>query len=103
MYTNVRGIMNKVKIEEIRLEVLNSKVDILGISESWMHEGIGDAKISIPGFAVFRRDRDVGLSGKQRGGGVLMYVRDRLAAINVSDQTKGVNESIWVSVRDSVL
>src|SRR3989442_888635 len=99
MYTNVRSIMNKGKIEEIRLEVLNNKIDILGISESWMHEGIGDAEISITGFTVFRRDRDVGFTGKQRGGGVLMYVRDKLAAIDVSDQTKGVNESIWVSVR----
>ena len=68
MYTNIRSIMNKDKIDEFRLEVINSYVDILGISESWMHGGIVEAEISIPGFTVIRKDRVVGLGGKQRGG-----------------------------------
>lgn len=91
--------MNNCKMEELRLLVQNNRLDIVGITESWLHEGIGEAEIGIPGFTVFRRDRVIGMGGRQRGGGVLLYVNNRVAAVNVSDQVRGLNESVWVSIR----
>jgi hypothetical protein len=76
MCCNVRSIMNKGKREELRLLMTEKGIAIVGVTESWTHEEIGDAEINIKGYTVFRRDREVDKGGKKRGGGVLLYVRN---------------------------
>jgi len=63
----------------VLLQVANR--DILGVTESWCHEGILDKELSLAGFSPFRVDRD-----SRRGGGVILYVRGSLqpTAITVS-------------------
>jgi hypothetical protein len=70
-YTNANSIV--AKMTEIRERTL--EYDIIGISESWGREKIGDAELTIDGFDMFRKDR------KDRiGGGVLLYVKENLKA-----------------------
>ena len=47
--------------------------DILGITESWTHDGILDAELSYDDYTLFRCDRPC----DRRGGGVLLYVRNK--------------------------
>lgn len=96
LYTNIRSILNNHKREELGMLLNEHKVNILGISESWANENIDDAELSFSGFSVFRRDRSLG--EKKRGGGVLLYVRDNLVAVDVSDKGSGKSESIWVNI-----
>ncbi|XP_040977464.1 uncharacterized protein LOC121232961 [Aquila chrysaetos chrysaetos] len=63
--------------------------DIIGISETWWNES-HDWSAGMEGYRLFRRDR--------RGGGVTLYVRERLdcTALTVSGD---VVESLWVRIR----
>lgn len=47
---------------------------IVGVTESWGDADISDSEFSIPGFVMFRSDRDSG----HHGGGVLLFVRNEL-------------------------
>jgi len=67
MYTNIRSINNNFKIQELQSRLKEYDVDILGITESWTKSEIGDAELSIKGYEMFRKDRNMG--GKSRGGG----------------------------------
>ena len=55
-----------------------SEYDIIGITESWGSNEITDAELSLPGFQMFREDRGT------RGGGVLLYVADKIDAVRLS-------------------
>ena len=100
MYTNVRSIMNRNKRDEIELIIRQKGVDILGITESWGNEDIGDAELSFDGYDLFRQDRNAGV--KKRGGGVLLYVRKGLGAVREEQGEKNISESIWVKIFDSL-
>jgi len=69
MYTNIRSILNRNKKEELMGILIENKIDILGITESWTHAEVGDAEIKLMGYQVFRRDRKLDSSNKTRGGG----------------------------------
>ena len=98
MYTNVRSLMNRIKRDELIIRLKENSIDILGITESWTHEGIEDAEIAIPGYNLFRRDRNIVEGGKERGGGVLLYVNENIVAYRVSEENI-VNESVWVNIQ----
>nr|CAH7768669.1 unnamed protein product [Callosobruchus chinensis] len=51
----------------------NEKLDILGISETWLTDMVTSDVLYIEGYSLIRKDREVG-----RGGGVLIYIKDSL-------------------------
>ena len=67
-HLNFRSICNKKEQLE---HLLESTIDCLGISESWLKQSSPSTLVSMSGYNVFRKDR---LKGK--GGGVLLYVRN---------------------------
>jgi exonuclease III len=80
LYTNIRSINNK--ISELKLYVVNSKPDIIAITESWTHETIPNSYLSIPNYYIAsRKDRKDTANG--RGGGILVYVRDGLLSSEI--------------------
>ena len=48
----------------------------LGVTETWLHEGVPDAEVShsFPGYNILRCDR----AGGRQGGGVALYLKDNL-------------------------
>jgi hypothetical protein len=85
MNTNVRSILNKQKGEELQLLVTEKKIDMVGITESWLHEGVEDAEVYMMGYRLFRKDRDrIKGETKCRGGGVLLYIREDIIAIEIT-------------------
>lgn len=82
--TNIRGL--KVahinccglfrKLTEIKLILQESKIDILGITETHLSDKIKNEEIRIDGYTVQRLDRS-----NQQGGGCLIYYRDDLDVI----------------------
>lgn len=97
LYTNARSIRNKNKLDELELRMREEEIDIVGITETWVHNGISDAELSIEDFVLFRKDR--GIEGKCRGGGVMVYIRKVMDATLVyEDESKG-SESIWIRIK----
>ena len=43
-------------IDDLRIFVTDSKIDILAINETKLDSSIGDSEISLPGFEVVRRE-----------------------------------------------
>lgn len=94
-YTNARSLVNK--LDELNLYLIEEKPDIIGITETWLNSSIDDSELKADGYAVFRRDRDN--KYKQRGGGVLLLVKEHFNA-ELRDDLYDNNfpECIWCSI-----
>ena len=85
MYTNTRSPMNNNKREELKILLRDKSIDLLGITESWAHDGIDDSELTFEGYVMFRKDRKNPL--KERGGGVILCVKEFLCAVMMLDDT----------------
>lgn len=93
LYANARSIINK--FEELELYVKDEKPDIIGITEAWTREQIGDSEINLNGYTLFRRDR----GGEKMGGGVLLYVNsDRVVSARDDIRNDNFEESVWCDI-----
>uniref|UniRef100_A0A8C2CQ77 Reverse transcriptase domain-containing protein n=1 Tax=Cyprinus carpio TaxID=7962 RepID=A0A8C2CQ77_CYPCA len=45
--------------------------------ETWLNDAIPDSALHLPGFQLFRADRDAKSTGKSRGGGTCFYINER--------------------------
>lgn len=59
--------------------------------ETWLNSNISDAKVFLPGFTLFRRDRLV-----KKGGGVAVFVSESINAERWSDLE--IDESVWIEI-----
>jgi len=97
-YVNARSIVNKR--EDLELYISDEGPDIVGITETWAMESIEDSELSIEGYTMFRRDRTGGT--KQRGGGVLLYIKNSINAVEREDWVdKKFPECIWCNIEIS--
>lgn len=60
------------KFEELKHIFLDSKVDVICMTETWLSPAINDTLIAIPGFNLLRHDRN------RHGGGICVYYRQNL-------------------------
>ena len=76
VHLNVRSIVKK--IDQLRVLLSNSKLDVITISETWLREHLHSRLVEIDGYNVHRLDRikprKKGKGGSVRGGGLLSYV-----------------------------
>ena len=61
-------------MDDLHCYIMSNDLHVIGIVETWLHDGISDSEISLPGFTSYRKDRSSVKSGK--GGGVLLYVHN---------------------------
>jgi hypothetical protein len=87
MYTNATSLNNK--IDELRAINCTNEMDVISITETWYKE---TSDININGYNVYRKDRL-----KQKGGGVCIYINNRLCSYEVSiDQLNDQSiEQVW--------
>jgi len=86
---NARNIMNN-KLELFSATVYDLNLDLIGITESWATRNVLDAELSLSGYQLFRRDR----STENRGGVVLLYVRDTPKAVEYHMDSQFA-EHVW--------
>lgn len=60
-----------------RLERAFRDICIIALSETWLDESVSDAEVSLDNFMIIRSDRSKA-SGKMRGGGVCIYINNRV-------------------------
>ena len=73
------------KNDQIKHLLLESNIDYLFLSETWLHSNSPSAALSVPGYNIFRKDRSEG-----KAGGVLFYVKDHIHCTQID----------WVSEND---
>jgi len=98
-YVNTRSVVNIDKRTELELYVDKEKPDIIGITESWAKESIQDSELELEGYVMFRKDRDT-QGEREHGGGVLLYIKDTITALERSDlRDDRFKESVWCEIR----
>ena len=69
-HLNVRSLFNK--IESLRLDIPDSGIDFLTISETWLHSELSTSLVNIDNYTLVRSDRQtVAPSGRTKTGGGL--------------------------------
>ena len=69
-----------------------SGIHIIAITETWLDKKIEDAEVDIPGYKIYRKDRDAD------GGGVAVYVRNDLSVIRREDLEDPNLEGLWLEI-----
>jgi len=87
-YTNANSLIQK--IDKLRDRVYRNDYDIVAVVETWAHDSVGDAELSITGYDSYRVDRK-----GHKGGGVIVYIKEKLRSIlkkniNVESMLNGV-------------
>ena len=92
IHQNIQSLTRK--IDELRFicKSLDSKIHLLTFSETWFDGEISDSEINIPGYTVFRMDRE------SKDGGVAVYARNDISVIRRTDlEIEGV-EGLWLEL-----
>ena len=101
-YTNCRSLCNKM--DELRAIASTDRPDIIALTETWINTDKRNfiAEFHIQGYNMFKTDRI-----DRRGGGVAIYIKDKIKACIRSDIKNNNNtETIWVEIgeeRDSLV
>ena len=100
VHLNVLSIVKK--IDQIRLLLQGSTIDVLTISETWLRPHLHSNLVNIEGFTVYRLDRGSSCKGKKRGGGLLTYVNDKHSSecesLSELDKSNESIEAQWVYI-----
>ena len=94
VHQNIRSLLPK--IDELRLLIssVQSKIDLITLSETWLTDDVSDSEVNIEGYTFNRRDR----GSKEKGGGLGIYVRNNLLVNRRFDLEQSNIESLWVEV-----
>ena len=55
------------KFEELKFFTLSNNISFLSINETWLNNSVMDKEIDIPGYVLFRQDRNDGYGGVAGG------------------------------------
>lgn len=87
----------RTKLNDIYLSTSTSEYDVIFLSETWLTPDIADSEVFSDSFNVYRKDRNVQTSDKQRGGGVLIAVRSGHESFQITVDAGNV-EHVFVRV-----
>ena len=81
------------KLDELTALLSFKPIDIIAITESWLHEHIDSSLLSINDYNLFPKDRAIG-----RGGGVCAYIKKDIPCIRRVDLESENLECLWLSL-----
>ena len=91
VHINVRSLLSS--IDDICNLLLECRVDIMAITETWLDETVSDSEVCPPSYRIVQRDRN------RHGGGVAFIVSDRVTFQHVSVPVNDdIIESLWIKV-----
>ncbi len=90
-HLNVRSVVSKT--EQLTHLLLNSNLDYLCLSETWLQQSTPINVYSVPRYQCFRRNRAEG-----RGGGVLIYVKDNIKCERIIFKEAGTLEYVALKI-----
>ena len=99
-YANVRSLANRIKMAELEIYVKNENPDIIGLTETWTNNKISDDELKLVGYDMFRKDRENQKNTGHGAGGVLLYVKNDLNAVQREDlNNRKFKESVWCELK----
>ena len=94
IHINARSLLRH--FEDVACLVSTEHPHILAVSETWLDSSVTDEQIHLPGYNIFRSDRN------RNGGGVAVYCLDCLPCSFLSNGTSPSGaEFLWISVKTS--
>nr|XP_023013679.1 ADAMTS-like protein 4 [Leptinotarsa decemlineata] len=75
-------------------DIVYNKYDIITVSESWLNSNITDDIISLPGYSIYRSDRN---KLNKRGGGLLVYISSSMNSHAIKNLEIVNTEQLWLS------
>ena len=66
---------NRLKIADIKKNLISDSLSVLCLSETWMCDADDSGEFLIPGFNLFRQDRNFNLSKSSGGVSLLIFLR----------------------------
>ena len=89
MHLNISSLL--LHFDEFLHFVSDINIDIISLNETRLDESITNNSLSIPGYNIYRKDRN------RNGGGALLYINDNL----LSEYTdfNFVTETVWSAVK----
>ncbi|XP_032440498.1 uncharacterized protein LOC116733782 [Xiphophorus hellerii] len=88
---NINGLRNK--IDQIQDVIKHCKLHVVALCETKLDPSVDTSHVYIPGFRMWRRDRN------EKGGGVFLYVQDHIEARSRPDLMNPQIEIIWVEMK----
>lgn len=88
--------MSGNKVDVIGAWADDHDLDVIGVCETWLNSSIDNSEVSIPGFRLYRKDRNDVREG--RGGGVLIYVKDTLRSCLCDKMNDEKCEAIFIKI-----
>lgn len=92
----MRGL--RTKIDDFYVATQNEDYDVIVLTETWLKDGITSVQLFGNEYSVFRRDRDPEVSGKVRGGGVLIAVKKGFRSFSDVSRIDEDLEHLWVNI-----
>ena len=85
----------RIKLDEvISTFVVEKEIDLICMSETWLHDQIDDNQVEIPGYQrIFRKDRK-----DKRGGGVCAYVTNNVLAKRLDTLEPANSDLMWIEL-----
>ncbi|XP_071941115.1 uncharacterized protein [Antedon mediterranea] len=91
IHLNARFLLPK--LSELKLITVNTKADVICVTETWLHTSITDDEIKMNGYSSVRCDRK-----SDAHGGTLIYIKDSLAFNEVPVTAISNLESVWIDI-----
>ena len=95
-YTNMGSVFSYNKRDELYMHKLEHKYDIVGLSETWANDNTSHSELNIPGYRVYRKDRNNIF--KSKGGGVAMYINKKLVSRHHEILPDTECEAVWAKI-----
>ena len=96
-HLNIRSLKNREHYILIRELVIEKNCDIFTISETWLNKTVTDVEVEIPGYTIYRLDRE-----KKLGGGVCAFVKEGYK-IDRLNELSSISESglhqMWLKIQ----
>uniref|UniRef100_A0A8D8SHM3 Endonuclease/exonuclease/phosphatase domain-containing protein n=1 Tax=Cacopsylla melanoneura TaxID=428564 RepID=A0A8D8SHM3_9HEMI len=78
LYQNVRGLNTKTK--NFFLSALTQDHVGIALTETWLQDNVFDSELFTDSYQIFRQDRNLNISNKQTGGGILLALKNNIKA-----------------------
>ena len=54
----MHSVLSYNKKDELHMYIIEHKYDIVSLSETWANDNISDSELNIPGYCLYRKDRN---------------------------------------------
>nr|VZI07880.1 unnamed protein product [Spirometra erinaceieuropaei] len=92
LYTNAQSLISK--LDELKLRLVELSPDVLAVTETWLSGNISDNEVALPGYQIYRRDRE-----HRQGGGIVVYVNDGLTVSDNTTKFACSTKAIWLTIK----